>query len=80
MKKPAQLSLLEELPLLQPRRSRETEAIHQAVIVLRKEKLTVIRAGKFHKINDNLLTTRELISLADHYRKTSRQKGPGSGV
>jgi hypothetical protein len=63
-----------DLPLGPPRRVRygqavaprpEDEALHRAVLTLRRAGNAVYRSGAGHKVGDRLVTTRQLMALAD---------------
>jgi hypothetical protein len=66
-----------DLPLGRPTRTRrgravaarpEDEAVHEAVMSLRRQGIPVYRAGADHKVGDRLLTTADLIAVAKSYR------------
>ena len=66
-----------DLPLGPPSRTRrgrevaarpEDEAVHAAVLLLRRRGIPVYRAGADHKVGDRLLTTADLIAVANSHR------------
>ncbi|HVJ54523.1 MAG TPA: hypothetical protein VM689_18830 [Aliidongia sp.] len=66
-----------DLPFAPPARTRrgrpaaarpEDEAVHEAVMLLRRNGFKVYRSGADHKVGERLLTTAALLAVAESYR------------
>lgn len=50
----------------------ENEGVYEAIMVLRRAGISVYRAGALHKVDGRLLTTNEMINVADIKQNASK--------